>query len=58
MILAIDTCLFACSAAVVRDGAVLPPRGETPLLAGDQVLVLVEPESPPDLDAVFGLSEG
>ncbi|HON75680.1 MAG: cation:proton antiporter [Actinomycetales bacterium] len=43
---------------VVRDGAVLPPRGETPLLAGDQVLVLVEPESPPDLDAVFGLSEG
>ena len=31
MILAIDTCLFACSAAVVRDGAVLAARVEQTL---------------------------
>ena len=35
MILAIDTCLFACSAAVVRDGAVLAARVE-PMSRGHQ----------------------
>lgn len=35
MILALDTCLFACSAAVVRDGAVLASRIE-PMSRGHQ----------------------
>lgn len=43
---------------VVREGAILPPRGDTQLLAGDEVIVLIEPEAPPDLDSVFGARAG
>jgi cell volume regulation protein A len=38
---------------VVREGRLLPPNAGTVLRAGDEVLVLVDPEEEPDLQPVF-----
>jgi trk/ktr system potassium uptake protein len=35
--------------AIVRDGHVVTPRGETPLEVGDEVLALAGTEAEPDL---------
>ena len=39
--------------AIVRDEHVIVPRGDTPLQAGDEVLILLTPESETGVHAVF-----
>jgi potassium/hydrogen antiporter len=38
---------------VIRDGQLVPVRGSTTLLAGDEVVALTDPERTPNLDSVF-----
>jgi cell volume regulation protein A len=38
---------------VIREGRLLPPNADTVLCAGDEVLVLVDPEEEPALEPVF-----
>jgi Trk K+ transport system NAD-binding subunit len=39
--------------AIVRDEHVIVPRGDTPLQAGDEVLVLLTPESETGVHEIF-----
>ena len=44
--------------AVVRDGHVIAPKGDTPLHAGDEVLALASPEAESDLKRALAGGEG
>jgi cell volume regulation protein A len=44
---------YAWASMLIRDGVLLPPNADTPLRAGDEVLVLVEPGEEPDLAPAF-----
>jgi cell volume regulation protein A len=44
----------AVIALVARPGAIIPARGDTRMLAGDHVIVVLSPGARPRVDAVFG----